>query len=218
MQAIILDENQQKLRDEIEEELNEIRKAKNEYQPDNIKSKIKDLGKKAHKLHLELKKTGNEPKHHKYMYENRRVSPDTLEFYEHIHPVEDLLKFIDNPSANDDPVDQTLGEEFEFPVYSSRWGHKDNYKIKRTKNGWKIDFLTIGGTSDKRGYPYLFKNFEQDGIEYPKSLGMRMEWLWERAKEDGLSKERLQEELNRLAEWISEIEEKQPRLGVWQGF
>ena len=93
-----------------------------------------------------------------------------------------------------------------------------NYKLKRTKGGWKIDFLTIGGNSDKRGYPYLFKNFEQDGIEYPKSLGMRMEWLWERAKEDGLSKEKLQEELNKLAEWISEIERKQPRQGVWQGF
>lgn len=218
MKTLKLNKHQQELRSEIKKELNDIRKAMDEYQLDNINSKIKALGKKAHELHIELKKTGNEPKHHKYMYENRVVSPETPEFYEHIHPVEDLLKFIDDPTANDDPVDQTIGEEFGFPVYSRRWGHKDHYKIKRTKDGWNIDFMGIGGASNKSGYPYLFKNLDQDGIEYPKSFGDRMEWLWEKAEEDGLSKEEVQEEFNKLAEWISEIEQKRPRQGVWQSF
>ncbi len=218
MQAVKLNEYQQKLRSEIENDLNDIRKAMNESQLDSINSKIKVLGKKAHQLHLKLKESGNEPKHHKYMYQNRSVSPDTAEFYEHIHPVEDLLKFIDDPSANDDPIDQTIGAEFEFPVYSKRWGHEDNYKIKRTKDGWEVNYSAIGGNSDKTGYPYLFKNLEQDGIEYPNSLGKKMEWLWEEAKENGLSKDAVQKALSELAEWISEVEKKSPRQGVWQGF
>ncbi len=218
MKAVKLNEHQQKLRNEIKKELNEIRQDMSEYKLDNITSKIKDLGKKANKLHIELKNTGNEPKHHKYMYENRQVSPDTPEFYEHVHPVEDLLKFIDNPNANDDPIDKTIGEEFEFPVYSRRFGHEDNYKIKRTKDGWEVNYWAIGGNSDKAGYPYLFKNLEQDGIEYPNSLGKKMEWLWEEAKENGLSKDEVQKALAELAEWISEVEKKSPRQGVWQGF
>ena len=218
MLAINLDEHQKKLRDEIKEELSDIRKEMEEYRLNDYKKKIKELGKKAHELHIQLKNAGNEPKHHKYMYENRGVSPDTPEFYEHIHPIEDLLKFIDNPNANDDPIDQTIEEEFNFPVYSRRWGHNDKYKIKRTKNGWEVNYLGIGGNGDKSGYPYLFKNLKHDGIEYPSSLGLRMEWLWKRAKEDGLSKKEVQEEFNNLAKWIKEIEKKQPQQGVWQGF
>lgn len=222
MPAINLTSNQQKLRSEIEAELEKIRKLFSEEgsyssDRDKINSLIKDLGRKAHTLHNELKNAGNEPKHHKYMIENRRVSVDSPEFYEHIHPVEDLLKFIGDTSANDDPVDQTIGEEFDFPVYSKRWGHPDNYKIKRTKNGWEVEFLN-GGKCDKSGRPYLFKNLEHDGIEYPSSLGQRMKWLWERAKEDGLSKEQVQQHFNELAKWISDMERSQPQFGVWASF
>ena len=222
MPAVELTKNQENLRQAIQTELDEIHRLYSVEgglgsEREKIHTLTKDLGRKAHQLHIELKKSGNEPRHHKYMIENRRVSPDKLEFFEHIHPVEDLLSFIEDPTANDDPIDQTIGEIFDFPVYSNRWGHNDNYKIKRTKDGWEIDFMS-GGKCDKRGYPYLFKNLEHDGIEYPKSLGSRMQWLWEKAKDSGLSKEQLQKELSELAEWISEIERNQPKQGVWAGF
>lgn len=213
MSKVQLNENQEKLYEQVKQELLKIK----EEQFTDTRDRIKALGKKAHELHISLKQTGNEPKHHKYMYENRGVSADTIQFYEHIHPVEDLLKFINDPTANDDPIDQTVGEEFDFPVYSRRWGHKDHYRIKRTKDGWEVNYLTIGGNGDKAAYPYLFKNLEQDGIEYPRSLGKKMEWLWEEAKENGLSKDEIQEALNDLADWISEVERKSPRQGVWQG-
>lgn len=221
MPAIKLTDSQQALRSEVEKKLEEVRKIfkRENYISDKekIDSLIADLGGKAHELHISLKDTGNKPKHHKYMIENRRVPVDNPKFYEHIHPVEDLLKFIDDTTANDDPIDQTIGEEFNFSVYSRRWGHPDNYKIKRTKDGWEVAFLN-GGKCDKSGRPYLFKNLEHDGIEYPSSLGQRMKWLWERAKEDGLSKEQVQQEFNELAEWISQIERNQPQQGVWAGF
>ena len=160
MPAVELTENQENL-SEVQTELDEIRRLYSEEggfgsERDKINKLTKELGRKAHELHIDLKNSGNEPKHHKYMIENRRVSPDKLEFYEHIHPVEDLLSFIDDPTANDDPIDQTVGEIFDFPVYSNRWGHNDNYKVKRIKDGWEINFDGIGGKCDKSGYPYLF--------------------------------------------------------------
>lgn len=44
------------------------------------------------------------------MLENRGVPVEDVEFYNHIHPVDDLLKFIDDVNANDDPEDTTIGE------------------------------------------------------------------------------------------------------------
>lgn len=44
------------------------------------------------------------------MLENRGVPVEDIEFYNHIHPVDDLLKFIDDINANDDPEDTTIGK------------------------------------------------------------------------------------------------------------
>ena len=61
----------------------------------------------ARKLHKLVK-----PKHRSIMIKNRRCKPDDPAFYNHIHPIEDLLAFMDNPHANDDPIDKTIGKEF----------------------------------------------------------------------------------------------------------
>ena len=58
-----------------------------------------EMAETAHELHMSLKDSGNEPKHHKYMLENRGVPVEDIEFYNHIHPVDDLLKFIDDINA-----------------------------------------------------------------------------------------------------------------------
>lgn len=71
---------------------------------------------------MSLKVSGNEPKHHKYMLENRVVPVEEIEFYNHIHPVDDLLKFIDDINANDDPEDTTIGKKFTLKIYTRRWG------------------------------------------------------------------------------------------------
>lgn len=72
-----------------------------------------EMAETAHELHMSLKDSGNEPKHHKYMLENRGVPVEDIEFYNHIHPVDDLLKFIDDINANDDPEDTTIGKNIE---------------------------------------------------------------------------------------------------------
>lgn len=73
------------------------------------------MGIAAHELHISLVP---KPKHHKYMIENREMSPDHPEFYYHIHPTEDLLKYLYDINANNDPIDLTINDEFNFDVYT----------------------------------------------------------------------------------------------------
>lgn len=174
------------------------------------------MAQKAHQLHMSLEKRGVIVKHHSYMLQNRGCSPETVEFYEHIHPVEDLLDFIDDDEANDDPIDSTIGGEFKLKIYTRRWGKMDCYRIKRTESGWHISFLSYSGDCTKDGYPILYKALDHDGVCYPKQTSIFLEWLWDKAKEDGLTKEQVQEALNDIGKWISECEKSIPK-GIFGG-
>lgn len=171
--------------------------------------KMVDLANKLHKI--------VNPKHHKYMIENRGYEPDDPKFYDHIHPVEDLLAFIDDPHANDDPEDTTLNDEFYLDVYTRRWGHDDRYTFKRTENGWFIGNIAINGNCDKTGAPYLYENLRQDSVNYPKSLPGYLEYLWDQAAEEGLSHETVQDSLNILSNWIKVCEKGSPK-GIWEAY
>lgn len=173
-----------------------------------------EMAKTAHKLHIMLNRRGIEPKHHKYMLENRGVPVDDIEFYNHIHPVEDLLAFINDVEANNDPEDSTMGKSFKLRIYSRRWGHYDLYTIKRISKGW--DFKGIrSGECDKAGSPYLINTLDHDFISYPHNFGKLLEWLWDKAA-DGLKESEVQEAVDDLGEWISICELNVPR-GVFEG-
>ena len=178
----------------------------------------KEMAESAHELHLMLKKRGIEPKHHRYMLENRAVPVDNIEFYNHIHPVEDLLAFIRDTDANNDPEDSTLGKKFKFKIYTRRWGHYDLYSIERTSDGWKFSGIAAynSGECDKSGKPYLYKTLEHDTVSYPHNLGQLLEWLWKRAA-DGLNEFEVQMAIDDIAEWINICERNVPR-GVFEDF
>ena len=171
----------------------------------------------AHQLHLLLKERGLAPKHHAYMIENRKVQPENPQFYQHFHPIQDLLKFLENEHANDDPSDQTMGDKFEFRVYSRRWERYDTYYLTRTEEGWDLQFLAINGPCDSAGHPFLYKNFEQDSIEYPAGLEHWLFSLWNRAKTEGLSHDEVQQGLRELSDWVSSTERNAPTEGIFQG-
>jgi len=214
-----LDASMQGLRTEIETLVQKIRKSINDSRDrEDLSLFVEQMGTKAHELHILLRNKGIEPVHHKYMIENRGMEPENPEFYKHIHPVEDLLSFLDNTHANDDPEDGTIGAEFTFTVYSKRWGHNDTYHIIRLSNGWEVKYLSIGGPCDKGGKPFLFKNFRQDSIQYPSGLAGRMEWLWEQAASRGMTQEEVQKALQELADWVSETERSSPSTGIWEGY
>ncbi len=115
-------------------------------------------------------------------------------------------------------TDLTVGASFEFTLLSNRWGHTDTYYLVRTPEGWDVQFAGIGGACDKQGRPHLFANLRQDGIEYPESLGRRLEYLWEEAREHHMSQRQVQQALNSLAGWVRLAEWSIPGRQFWAGF
>ena len=217
--AIQLNATEQPLRAEIKERVEKARKAFDEGRiGDEVGEWIMEAGECAHQLHMLLKDRGHEPKHHAYMVKNRELQPADPEFYMHFHPLEDLLKFLDDEHANDDPEDQTIGAIFTFRVFSNRWGHDDTYQVQRTEDGWNITHIAIGGPCDKEGRPFLFENFRQDSVHYPEGLGGWMERLWKQAAEEGLRQAEVQTALQQLADWVSNTEKNVPTGDVWKGY
>lgn len=177
----------------------------------------KEMAEKAHELHMSLVASGHEPKHHKYMLENRGVPVDTVEFYNHIHPVDDLLSYINDVNANDDPEDTTIGKKFVLKIYTRRWGHYDTYYMVRTEEGWTFTgtMISNSGECNKTGSPCLYDALRHDSVCYPKQLDEFIEYLWEQAS-DGLTEAEVQECFDMLGEWISSCEMNTPR-GIFGG-
>lgn len=217
---IELNDNESKLRGSLQDDATNYWSILNgegmPYDGEALRELCIKMGKTAHELHMSLKNRGIEPKHHAYMIKNRGYQPEELEFYRHIHPVEDLLDFIKDINANDDPSDVTIGIEFNMKIYVRRWSGEDTYRIKRTESGWHVEYLGIGGDCDKTGSPYLFMNLDHDGVCYPAQLGEFMEWLWDKAAEKGLKENEVQEAINQIGTWISLCEEHMPK-GIFQG-
>lgn len=216
MSIVKLNQEQQKLRESIEENLNWLREEtmKHSGEDEERRKRFIKMGEDSHALHMSLEP---KPKHHRYMIENRGMKADEREFYMHIHPVEDLLAYLDDDHANDDPQDKTINQEFKLKVYSRRWGHYDTYTIKRIVDGWEIKFMSRGGMSDKKGKSGLYDILDSDCINYPEALGEYLEYLWDQAKEFGLSYDDIQDNLDKLGAWISSCEINSP-TGVFEGY
>lgn len=67
----------------------------NEY--NEQRKRYAEMASKAHDLHQRLKKRGLNPRCYRYMYKNRRVPVYAIEFNDPLHPIEDLIAFINNP-------------------------------------------------------------------------------------------------------------------------
>jgi hypothetical protein len=216
-----LNEEEDKLASEVRADLERILgrvRSSNRW----VGDEIDEMGDKAHRLHMALKKRGIDVRHHKYMVENRSIGTDHPKFYRHVHPVEDLLKFLDDTSANDDPEDQTIGHKFTIDVHSRRWGHKDRYDVTRTESGWifshfnEIPTDTDGRVEGREGSGF-FDILDHDSINYPEELPGYLDWLWRQAEEQGLTHEQVQEALTQLADWINVVEIESPG-GVFSGY
>jgi hypothetical protein len=203
-----LNDEQKKLREIIEENL-KIAKDWQNQSKEAVEIAFKKMSAAAHELHMQL---NPKPKHHRYMIENRGMDPEDPEFYNHIHPVEDLLAYLDDTSANDDPIDQTLGDKFTLRIYTNRWGHYDVYHLTRTEKGWYSEFHTYSGEDDinKSGMKNLIAIMKHDSVSFPRDVDYYFSSIWQRAKDEGLSHEQVQEMLDRVAEWISETEKNAP--------
>lgn len=217
-----LNDGEKTIKNELVKLLNDIRELIQSGK-DITREDVLNLGEKAATLHQSLAKRGIAVTHHSYMIKNRGIKPDDPNFYNHIHPVEDLLKFINDQNANDDPEDITLDCSFKFAIYCRRWGHKDSYKLIRIKNGWVVSYLSRKITCGRDGRVAaepgtgLFEILDNDCINYPEDLHGYVEWIWIRANEDGLSEEEVQNALTGLADWVTLVERNTPR-GIFDDF
>lgn len=208
-------ELQEKVKKNLDLIMDDIHSNKLDYE--QRKQMFDEMAKAAHELHMKLKGRGLEPIHHGYMIKNRGMDATHPQFYWHVHPAQDLLKYIDDVDANKDPEDQTIGNTFYFEVFTRRWGHKDKYEMTRTEKGWDIKALSRNGSCNRDGSPVLFESLTNDLVNYPEALGGYIEWVWERAKEDGLDHSEVQEALNQLADWVSLTESHSPK-GIFEGY
>lgn len=211
---VTLSQDENAIKAQIEDLLDSIKKEILSGRDGTVEM-IRELGDKAANLHRILSDRGIEVKHHKYMIKNRGMKPNDPSFYKHIHPVEDLLKFLEDQSANNDPEDKTIGHKFDFKVFSRRWGHEDQYSITRTPTGWIVKWLgeiACGrdGRVNREPSTGIFELLDHDSINYPEELPGYVEWLWERAAEDGLSPKDVQDAINCLADWVSLVERNSP--------
>ena len=207
MAVVELDEQQQQLRRVIEENLRIARNFQSQ-SSEITQQAFQQMKTAAHELHMQLEP---KPTHHRYMIENRGMQSDHPEFYNHIHPVEDLLTYLDDTSANDDPIDHTLGDVFEFRLYSNRYGHYDNYQLTRTIDGWHTSVLSYNGEDRlEEEMNVLYSAMRHDSISFPRNVDSYMTSIWTTARDQGLEHDQVQELLNRVAHWISETEINAP--------
>lgn len=219
MTAITLTDKESHIKDEISRRLEEYFREPRGV-PERVRVLLEEVAGFAHDLHKSLKMRGIEPRHTRHMKEVRGrhgAEVGSRDFYLHIHPVQDLLKFVEDTDANRDPEDRTLGSKFRFTVYSRRWGHTDEYRFVRTSDGWDVDCNMYSGACDKTGAPSLYKSLAHDSINYPEALGGYIEYLWDQAAEEGLSEEEVQAGFDMLGSWVQLCEQKSPG-GLFNAF
>ncbi len=209
---IKLNKKLSKTKDEIVKQLNIIKTSI--HNGDNIRGQVLQLGKKVHEFHLDLVKSGIKPIHHRYMILNRSCKPDDSNFYNHIHPVEDLLQFLEDSDSIKDFEDKTVGDKFTFGIFSNYYGYEE-YTLTRSLAGWDVKGF---GSCSQKVEPFLNITFRRNQITYPSDLGLRFEWLWNKAHKDGLDHNTVQFALDRLSEWVCTVEKKALNYGVWEKF
>ena len=162
-----------------------------------------EIAKKLHYIVL--------PIYSETMIENRGITPEENmdEYYNHFHSLEDLYYEITGKGIDYKDIggDCNLNKEISIKIYSSRWGHEDNYIIKRTINGWHLSMLAYTGDFNKDGYGKFFDSLKHDGIFFPKeAISYALELLWDEADSSPMSIKILKDKLTEIAEWINNVE------------
>lgn len=210
-----IDKNEIKRKEETFKNI--FKKSKDEAYDNNdnfnyFRNNLKKMIKLAEEIHFyEL------PEFKETTISNRGVIPEEnpKEFYNHYHTLRDLYDWIKNPEEEKNKIrslkgDITLNKELKFEVFSRRWRHNDTYIIKRTTEGWKCFFFTEynGGKNGEA----ILSSMKHDGISYPVNLEYDFKTLWELADDEEMPLDELQNKINEIAIWVSEVEKKKPEF------
>lgn len=166
-------------------------------------SKMKELAKNLHYRYIDV--------YSPQLMENRGTTPekDLNLYYDHFNTLEDLYEIITQnlESWKSRCGDKNLNKSLDLKVYTTRWGHDDNYKFFRKYYGWEVNHIMINGESTKSGFGKLFENLRHDSVQiHLNAISYALETLWNIADSKEMSIEELQEKLSEIADWISDIE------------
>ncbi|QLY81230.1 hypothetical protein [Clostridium intestinale] len=162
-----------------------------------------DLATKLHHIYM--------PIYSEQMIINRGCLPEdeTSNYYNHFHAIEDMYYELIGSGKSWKSVegDINLDKDMNFKVYTVRWGHEDNYTIRRTYEGWDVRHISMNGKTEKNGTGALENNLDHDSVCYPKEgIEYAFETLWQEADTTSMSFEELQSRIQDIADWISEVE------------
>lgn len=159
----------------------------------------------------------HQPEYEEYLLINSGIIPeDNLNtFYNHYHRIEDLYWVLTKNEKKKKIKtmlgDVNLNQEFDFKVYSQRWGHYDNYLVKRTLEGWEVNFLMTGGKGDKEGSAIIYC-LEHDSITYPVDISSYFRAIWKYADNNYVKVDKIRAYMQKVGDWISTTEKKRPKL------
>ena len=163
-----------------------------------------ELAPKARELHMSLKIHGHEPAYHGFILKNRGVPAEELSFFEHIHPIEDLLSFIKNPEDNDEQDILSPKTRFSFPLYVGSKRRYIDYRLICTQTCWMVYI-----NDDKQGeLPHVLSS---ENISYPVTAAEMLEEI-RKAAVSGATKQEIQNALGEIADWISTSEKSMPNI------
>ncbi|WP_211475017.1 hypothetical protein [Collimonas humicola] len=105
--------------------------------------------------------------------------------------------------------------DFKLKFYTRRWNSTVTLNVKKTDTGWHISHIAINGDSDPEGAPHLYANLHQDNVKFPHGIGGFLAYIWEQLHNEEIDRERAQQMINQLGEWISTCETSQPVWKTW---
>ncbi|WP_281237062.1 hypothetical protein P5654_003925 [Bacillus safensis] len=106
---------------------------------------------------------------------------------------------------------KNIGTKFNLRVYSTRWGHHDNYHLTKTEEGWLVTYNKASNAPcDKSGSPTLEKALRGENISYPADLEYFISDIWDAS--ENRSAEEVQSYFDKLSAWISEAEKTKPNF------
>lgn len=106
-------------------------------------------------------------------------------------------------------------------IYSPRWGHKDRYVIKLSAKQLHISMgarscvCTWSDIEIPSWNGSLQEIFENDGICSPSNFNTYLVYAWEEWKKCGLDDQSLNNELQKLVDWLNTINLSRPNTNFW---
>jgi hypothetical protein len=103
-------------------------------------------------------------------------------------------------------IDAIKDTDFQFNVFSKRWGCTVSYTLRITDDGWEVSHNEKTCRCDKCADPCLYGKLDQDFVNYPHDLKFAMAEIYEKAFDEMPDPSEIQVMLDQVAEWVKQVD------------